>query len=161
MIIDILIEHAFARGVQPPGGITDQLLQPRFHVHVDVLERGLELELALVDLLADARQAVGDGVAVRLRQNALLHQHGGMGERTFDIFLVEALVDVDRGVYLLHDRSRAGGKAAAPHLAGAGCRILLAGRFGGFLVHRVQICPRLPPTCDGRARPGQADADRR
>jgi hypothetical protein len=106
--------------VQPPGGVADQLLQALLHVHVDVFERDLELELSLIDLRADALQAVGDGIAVRLRQNALLHQHGGMGERAFDIFLVETLVDVDRGVYLLHDRSRAGGKAAAPHLAGAG-----------------------------------------
>ena len=106
--------------MQPAGGVADQLLQPRFHVHVDVFQRGLELELALVDLRADAREAVGDGLAIRLRQNALLHQHGGVGERAFDIFLVEALVDVDRGVYLLHDGGRAGGKAAAPHLAGAG-----------------------------------------
>ena len=106
--------------MQPPGGIADQILQPRFHVHVDVFQRDLELELALVDLLADALQAVGDGGAVGVGQDALLHQHGRMRERAFDVFLVEALVDVDGGVNLLHDRSRAAGKAAAPHPAGAG-----------------------------------------
>ena len=41
---------ARARGVQPPGGRPDQLGQPALDVHVDVLERALELELAGLDL---------------------------------------------------------------------------------------------------------------
>ncbi len=41
---------ARARGVQPPGGRADQLGEPALHVHVDVLQRALEGELAGLDL---------------------------------------------------------------------------------------------------------------
>ena len=41
---------ARARGMQPPGGRADQLGQPALDIHVDVLERALELERALADL---------------------------------------------------------------------------------------------------------------
>ena len=41
---------ARARGVQPPRRRPDQLGEPAFHVHMDVLKRPLELELAALDL---------------------------------------------------------------------------------------------------------------
>ncbi len=41
---------ARARGVQPPRGRPDQLGEPALHVHMDVFERPLELELAGLDL---------------------------------------------------------------------------------------------------------------
>ena len=41
---------ARARGVQPPGGRPDQLGEPALDIHVDVLERALEGELAGLDL---------------------------------------------------------------------------------------------------------------
>ena len=41
---------ARARRVQPPGGVADQLLQPRLDVHVDVFERAREGEAAFGDL---------------------------------------------------------------------------------------------------------------
>ena len=41
---------ARARGVQPPGRRPDQLGEPALDVHVDVLERALEVELAGLDL---------------------------------------------------------------------------------------------------------------
>ena len=37
------------RGVQPSGGRTDQFGQPALDVHMDVFERALEIERALVD----------------------------------------------------------------------------------------------------------------
>jgi hypothetical protein len=39
--------------VQPSGGLADQLAQPRFHVHVDVFQAGLEVEAAGLDLRQD------------------------------------------------------------------------------------------------------------
>ncbi len=39
-----------ARGVQPARRRADQRLEPRLHVHVDVLELGAELEPAALDL---------------------------------------------------------------------------------------------------------------
>ena len=41
---------ARTRGVQPPGGLADQLGEPALHVHVDVFQRTLERELAGRDL---------------------------------------------------------------------------------------------------------------
>src|SRR2546425_37863 len=41
---------ARARGVQPPGRGPDQLGEPALNVHMDVLERPLEAELAALDL---------------------------------------------------------------------------------------------------------------
>ena len=41
---------AAARGVQAAGGLADQFLQARFHVHVDVLEVGAEGKVAALDL---------------------------------------------------------------------------------------------------------------
>ncbi len=40
---------ARARGVQPARGGADQLGQPRLDIHMDVLERALEVEIALAD----------------------------------------------------------------------------------------------------------------
>ena len=41
---------ARARGMQAPGGRPDQFREPAFDVHVDVLQRALEGELAGLDL---------------------------------------------------------------------------------------------------------------
>ena len=38
-----------ARGVKPPGRLADDLLQPRLHVHVDVLERARKGEFPPCD----------------------------------------------------------------------------------------------------------------
>ena len=42
-----------ARRVQPPRGRPDQLLQPRFDMGMDILERALELELSCFDFSQD------------------------------------------------------------------------------------------------------------
>ncbi len=44
---------ARARGVQPAGGGADQFGEPALDVHMDVFERGLEAELAALDLGED------------------------------------------------------------------------------------------------------------
>ena len=41
---------ARARGVQPSRGGADQLAQPALDIHVNVLERALEIERSLADL---------------------------------------------------------------------------------------------------------------
>ena len=41
---------AGARRVQSPGGRSDQLGEPALHVHMDIFERTLELEAAVLDL---------------------------------------------------------------------------------------------------------------
>ena len=41
---------ARTRGVQPPGGGPDQFAKPALDIHVNVLERALEIERSLADL---------------------------------------------------------------------------------------------------------------
>jgi hypothetical protein len=41
---------ARARGMQPSRGRTDQVREARLHVHMDVFQRPLELELPALDL---------------------------------------------------------------------------------------------------------------
>ena len=55
---------ARARGVQAAGGFADDFLEAGLDVHVDVFERGLELEPAGLDLSAHAVQPGLDGGAV-------------------------------------------------------------------------------------------------
>src|SRR5262249_10096602 len=106
---------ARARGVQPAGRWPDQLAQPRLDIGMDVLELYLESEAALGDLCLYLIEAELDRIAVGLTEDALAHQHGGMGPAAGDVLAPEAAVDADGGVDPLHDLRRAAGKTAAPH----------------------------------------------
>src|SRR4051794_34295392 len=65
--------------------------------------------------------------------------------RAGDVFGVEALIEIDRGIDAAHDLRRAAGKAAAPQrirrgvgpLLGAGHRLLLRGPRRGEIVKRA------------------------
>ena len=57
--------------MQPAGRLADDLLQARLHIHVDVLQRRLEGELAVLDLLQDLVQAALDRRTVLGPQDAL------------------------------------------------------------------------------------------
>ncbi len=105
---------AAARGVQPLAGLADTLGQPRLDVHVNVLERLLEGELAALDLRRDAFQPGADGSFVLGGDQADMREHGGMRERTANILAPELAVEADRGIYLLHDHRRPRGEAPAP-----------------------------------------------
>ena len=70
---------ARARGVQPPGGRTDERGEPGLDVHVDVFQRAVEGEAAGLDLVLHPVQAVRDRVGVLLRHDPLLRQHGDVG----------------------------------------------------------------------------------
>src|SRR3546814_13585679 len=81
--------------MQPPRGSPDQLGEARFHVHVDVFELAPEGEPAGAQLLADTPQPVGDRRAILGGNDALLHQHGAVGQGPSDVLFVEAPVDID------------------------------------------------------------------
>ena len=51
---------ARAGGVEPAGGIADQLLQPMLDMHVDVFERRILVQLARFDLRRDLQQPLVD-----------------------------------------------------------------------------------------------------
>ncbi len=107
---------ARARGVQAPGGLADQFAEPALDIHVDVFERAAEGELAALDLRQDRVETLCDLFGVVRRNDALLGQHVGMGLGRHDVLAVKSLVEIDRGVDLLHDGAGAGGKPPAPHL---------------------------------------------
>ena len=110
---------ARARRMQAAGGLAHQLGQARLDVHVDVLQGALELETAVLDLGQDVVQAADDGIAVLLRYNAPVHQHGRVGLGAGDVLGVKALVHVDRGVDLLHHLGGPRLEASAPEALAA------------------------------------------
>jgi hypothetical protein len=114
-----------------PGGRADQLGQAGLHVHVDVLQRDLELEPAGLDLGQDGVEAADDRLDVGGRDDALGGQHPRMGLGPGDVLGVEAAVEPDRGVDLLHHRGVARGETPAPQRVGGGrCRAIIVVRVG-------------------------------
>ena len=95
--------------------LTDLLRQCRFHVHVDILERGLEFEGARLDVLKDSIQSGEDGVAVGGGDDFAVDQHLAMSLGAGNVLGVETTIKIDGGVDTLHDFCRAGGVAAAPY----------------------------------------------
>ena len=106
---------ARARGVQPPGRLADQLLQPRFDIHVDIFQGAGKAEFPGIDLGFDRAKPVGDRLGVRLGNDAATRQHIGMSDRSFYVLGVEAAVEADGGVDFLHDFGGTGCEASAPH----------------------------------------------
>ena len=98
---------ARARRVQLAGDRSDQLGQPALDIQMDVLERAAEVEGAGLDLGRDLVEPARDLFAVFLGDDAGRGEHGGMGLGRKNVVAPEALVEVDGGVYLLHDRGGA------------------------------------------------------
>ena len=87
-----------AGGVEALAVLTDALGEDGLDVHVDVLVLHGELHFAALDVLQNGLQTVDDVVGVLLRDDALLAQHGGVGDGAPDVLLVQAGVKVDGGV---------------------------------------------------------------
>ena len=95
------------RRMQFAGDRPDQLGEAALDIEMDVLERAAEGEGAGLDLACDLVEAARDLARIRLGDDAGLGKHRGMGLGRHDIVTPEALVEVDGGVYLLHDRGGA------------------------------------------------------
>ena len=115
-----------ARGVQPPGGGADAFGEPRLDVEVDVLQLGLELEIAALDFRLHLVEPLEDRATVGVGNDLLAHQHRAVRLGRRDVLGVKPLVKVDRGVDPLHQLVGADGEAPAPHLVGC------AGALGCF-----------------------------
>ena len=110
---------AAARGVQPPGGRADQLRQPRFGDHVDVLKVQVHGHAIGFIFRRDPVQPLGNRLRILAIDDALLGEHRDMRLGPGDILLPQTLVERDGGIYLAHDRRGAGRKPATPHAVGA------------------------------------------
>ena len=133
--------------VQPAGRFADDLLEARFHIHVDVFQRLGKLEFSIPDLGKDLVQPVGDGLGVGLRDHSRFREHGGMGLRAGDVLLGQTLVGIDGGVYRLHDLVGPGRKPAAPHRVALGSLRVAPARLravasGRFVMTRNPLSPR-------------------
>ena len=90
--------------MQLAGDRSDQLGEPPLDVQVNVLERPAEVECASLDLGGDLVEAARYLFAFFLADDAVRREHRGMGFGRKNVVAPEALVEVDGGVYLLHDR---------------------------------------------------------
>ena len=97
----------------------DLLGKPRLGLHMDVFEREVFGDAALLVIGGDRVETLGDRLGVPGRKDALRPQHRDMRLRAGDILPPQLLVERDRGVYLAHHRGRAFGEAPAPHCIGA------------------------------------------
>ncbi|MNM67171.1 hypothetical protein D3C81_786910 [compost metagenome] len=121
---------ARAARVQALAGVANQRGQAGFDIQVDVLEVELPLERAGLDLATDLRHATLDLGAVRLGDDALLGQHGRMGQRPRDVEQRQALVEEDRCGVALHQVGHRFGEAGGPGFAFLG-KLGGHGRWGG------------------------------
>ncbi len=104
--IDRDLVVAAARRVKPGRRLPDDLPQSAFDIHVNVFERRRKGERPALDLAENPLKAGVDRGPVVLRDDALLRQHGAVGERALDVLGGEALVEADGGVDGFHERAR-------------------------------------------------------
>ena len=94
--------------MEPACRIADQLVKARFHVHVDVFEFGIPLELTGLYFGHDLGKTVNDSVDVVCRNYALATQHAGVCDRAFDVFVVKPTIVVDRNGEIARELATAG-----------------------------------------------------
>src|SRR4051794_28135769 len=104
--------------MEPPGRLADNLAEARLDIHMDVLESARERECPGGDLALYLLEAPPNLRRVRMRDDPLFRQHLRMRLGAADVLRVEAPVEVDRGVDLLHHGIGARRKPAAPHPVG-------------------------------------------
>ena len=100
--VHLALVIAAAGGVELLAHITDPLNQAALDTHVDVLVIHVEYDLAGGDVLADVLQARHDGLCFLFGHDALLAQHGHMGDAAVDILVIHALVEENGGIVGLH-----------------------------------------------------------
>ncbi len=109
---------ARARGVEPAGGGTDQLGQPAFHRHVDILEAQILGRAGGFIFAGDPLQPGIDRGDILLADDALPAEHRGMRAAAGDVLPPQPFVERDRGVDFAHDGARPVGETPAPHRIG-------------------------------------------
>ncbi len=96
----------------------NKLVQTRFHGHVDVFILAPKLETAKLDLLANGVEAGYDLFGFLGGDDSAGAQHSRMRLARTNVFGIEAFVERNGGVDLLHDFSGFRIEAPAPHFIG-------------------------------------------
>jgi len=84
------------------AGLADARGEAGLDVHVDVFQRGVEGELAGLDLGGDVGQAAANLPLVGGGDDPHLRQHGGVRQRAPDVLAPQLAVEADGGIDLLH-----------------------------------------------------------
>ena len=131
---------ARAGGVEFGAGRADAAGEFRLDVHVDVLQRGLELEVAGCDVRLDFAQAGFDRGKLVGGEQAGHELGAGMGDGAGDVVREQAPVIGDGFAELLDERRGVLGEAAFPH--GAGGSLVVRGQCFGKMTSWALREPR-------------------
>ncbi len=96
------------------SGIADALREHRFDERVDILILIGNDKLSRRHILLDALKAAQDLVALFLRQDPLLCEHGHMRAASAHILRKEALIETDRLIEFIYKLVRLLGETASP-----------------------------------------------
>ena len=94
--------------------IADFLDQTALHTHMDVFIIYVKHDLAVCDLLLDLFKTCNDLVFLFLRYDALLAQHGHMGNTAVDILIVHSLIKKDGRIVFFYKLIHVFLKSSAP-----------------------------------------------
>jgi hypothetical protein len=124
------------RPVQLLAGNADTVGQASLDVHVHIFQLHSPLELAGLDFTANLCKAFDDLVAFDVAEHADLREHGGVGDRSLDVVLVEALVEVHRGGEACDEGVDRFAEPSAPGLIGS----LVLAHVGGSVIKDSAAC---------------------
>ena len=159
-----------AGGVQPLASVADALGQHGLDVHVDVLVVQRELHLAVLDVGQDGLQALDDLLGLVLLDDALLAQHGGVGDGAPDVLLIQPGVKADGGIKVVYQCVGLLLKPSSPklhsifYLSGVPTNIWYVGRNIKLRVETrgsplsKSVYSRLTSACPGPAAPERCRA---
>ena len=102
--------------MQLSSRLADRFGEPGLDVHMNVFEAGAELELPRLDPGFDVVEPGQDGVALVMAKKPHRRQHARMRPRPREIVSIEALVETDGRINLLHQRSGAVSEMPAPEM---------------------------------------------
>ena len=96
----------------------DYLRQPRFDIHVNILKRVIEREIAGFDTGRNFSKPVANCGLVIRADDPYMGKHGGMGQAALDILAPHLAIKPDRGIDGGHDGRGTFGETSAPLLIG-------------------------------------------
>ena len=91
-----------AGGMEPLAGIADLSGEKALHIHVDILVVLRQLRLTGFDVLEHLLESRRNGRRILPGDDALLGQHGGVGQGAHNVLLVHPAVKLDGGIEIVY-----------------------------------------------------------